>query len=101
MASWLASLARRSFWMARKLVQSFFELPGESCAVLAKGVEGASLLSRRFDGHQGRLGLGMFGCDVVLVFGEAQGEQVIFERGDAVQSPGCVGEGLHQLLFEA
>ena len=46
------------------------------------------------------MGLGVFGDDVVLVLGGAEPEQSSLERGDSLQAPGGVGEGLHQLLFE-
>jgi hypothetical protein len=30
---------------------------------------------------------------------EAEGDQIILERGDTAQAPGCVGERLHELFF--
>ena len=83
-----------------ELLQGFFEFAREALAVHAEGSEGSDLFTQRFDDDGRRMGLGMFRDDFVIVLGEAESEQVIFERGDAVQSPGCVGEGLYELLLE-
>ena len=46
------------------------------------------------------MGLWVFGDDAVLLLGEAESEQSTLERGDSVQAPGGVGEGLDQVLLE-
>ena len=46
------------------------------------------------------MGFGVFGFDAVLVLGETEGREIIFERRDAVQAPGCVGERLDEMPFE-
>ena len=46
------------------------------------------------------MGLGVFGDDVVLVLGGAEPEQSTLKRGDSLQAPGGVGEGLDQVFLE-
>src|SRR6267378_4081980 len=46
------------------------------------------------------MGLGMFGADAVLVLIEAEGDQIVLERGNTVEPPRGVGEGLDELIFE-
>ena len=50
-----------------ELLEGFFKLAGEACAMLAEGGQGAGLLAQRFDDNQRSVGFGMFGCYVVLV----------------------------------
>jgi hypothetical protein len=45
-------------------------------------------------------GLGMLGGDGVRVLIEAEGDQIVLERGDSVESPRGVGDDLRELLFE-
>jgi len=59
-----------------ELFEGFFELAGEALAVHAQGREGSDLVRR------------------------SRGRAVVFERGDAVESPRRVNEGLHELFLE-
>ena len=44
-------------------------------------------------------GLGQGGFGFVAGPGEIKGEQVVFESGNAIEPPGCVGDGLDELLL--
>jgi hypothetical protein len=78
----------------------FFELAMEALGVEAEARQGLGL---RFEGRgdgEGLLDLfrsvGELGRDV----DDAQGEEIVFECGDAVDAPGGVGEGLDEMGFD-
>jgi hypothetical protein len=71
--------------------------PGLECAELLRSISNwrerrwpcmlravKALFAEPFDDHERRMGFGVLGDDVVVVLGKSEGEQVIFEPGDAV-----------------
>ncbi len=77
--------------------KSFFELAGESLAVEAEVREGAGLGVQGGGDREGVLDL--FRCIAEGRGGrdDAEGEEIVFERGDAVETPGGVGQGLCEM----
>jgi len=82
-----------------ELFEGPFELAGEAVLVHAQGGEGLGLLAEGFGGGQGGVHFRFGGVDAAGVRGHAEGEEVGFQGHDAVQTPGCVGDGLDQLFF--
>src|SRR5260370_16741913 len=66
----------------------------------AEGGEGAGVFTQGFGDGQGGVDFRVFGNNVIGVLGEAQGEEIVFQGRNAVQAPGGVGDGLHELFFD-
>ena len=82
-----------------ELVEDAVELAGEALLAGAEGGEGAGLFGEALgDGEVGVGGIG--GREVGGGFGESGCEELGLERGDAVEAPGGVGEGLDEVFFE-
>jgi len=79
--------------------QGFFELAREALAVEAEGGESLGVGVEDVGDAQGFAHLvGGFVMPQILM-DDADGEQIGFDRGDAVESPGGVGEGLDEVSF--
>src|SRR6266850_5227119 len=83
-----------------ELFQSFFEVAGQARGVEAEDGQRGGLVAERFDDDERGMGLGMFGADAVLVLIETESDQIMLERGNTVEAPRSVGEGLDELFFE-
>src|SRR6266852_3642192 len=83
-----------------KLLESPLELTREALTVNAQSGEGFGLLAQGFGDGEGGVDFGVFGIDMVGMLGEAQREEIVLQRGNAVESPGRVGEVLDELFFE-
>jgi hypothetical protein len=68
--------------------------------VAAEVRERAGLFADRGGHGESGVNFRVSGVDVVGLFVDAERKEVSFESGDAIDTPGCVGEGLHELLFE-
>ena len=96
-------LSPAGFLEAAELSCCSFELAGQSLAVHAEVGQGFRLSLQRSDDRHGFKDLSgellrSIGVGVGLA-ADSEGKKVGFERGDAVQAPGSVGEGLDQVGF--
>ena len=80
--------------------ESLLKLAGEALRVDAEVGEVAGLGAEGEGGGERGVNLRIGGVDGVLVFGESEGKEVGFEGGDAVESPGGVGDFMDELFFE-
>ena len=83
-----------------ELLERPFELAREAVLMAAEVRESAGLVAHGGGHGEGGLDFRVSGIDVFGLFVDAEGEKISFESGDAVDAPRCIGEGLHELLFE-
>ena len=83
-----------------ELSQGFIEVAGQTRGVEAEDGQRAALLAHRFDDDERGMRLGMFRGDAVRVLIEAEADQIMLERGNTVEPPRGVGEGLDELFFD-
>ena len=83
-----------------ELFECPFELTRETLLVHAERAQCARLFAEGVGRGEGDVGLGMIGDDVIGMLGHAEAEQTVFERGNAVEAPGSVGERLDELVLD-
>jgi len=83
-----------------ELFERPFELAREAMLMAAEVGESPDLIADGSGHGESGLDFRVGGVDVFGLFVDAESEKIGFESGDAVDAPGCIGEGLDELLFE-